>query len=202
MINQKRFHDAIVRNGLLLLLILQTVSCVGPQPGNFHHIPEPGSKPSINLSNLEKQIHENINRERQKHGLPLLRWNDALSRIARKHSNDMARRNYFSHRSPDGRDFLYRYRQAGYSCAVQVNERMYTGAENIFQNNLYDRVVFVDGAAHFDWNTSRKIAESTVHGWMNSPGHRKNILMPHWKSEGIGVAVSPDDKVYITQNFC
>ena len=37
---------------------------------------------------------------------------------------------------------------------------------------------------------------------INRSGHRKNILTPHWKREGIGVEVDPDDKVYITQNFC
>jgi uncharacterized protein YkwD len=37
---------------------------------------------------------------------------------------------------------------------------------------------------------------------MNSRGHRKNILFSHWRSEGIGVAIAPDGKVYITQNFC
>ncbi len=37
---------------------------------------------------------------------------------------------------------------------------------------------------------------------MKSPGHRENILTPHWKREGIGVEIAPDDNVYITQNFC
>jgi uncharacterized protein YkwD len=60
----------------------------------------------------------------------------------------------------------------------------------------------VNREARYDWNTIKQIAESTVKGWMHSPGHRKNILAPHWRSEGIGVALSPDDKVYITQNFC
>ncbi|MBS1128555.1 MAG: serine protease, partial [Nitrospirae bacterium] len=39
-------------------------------------------------------------------------------------------------------------------------------------------------------------------GWMNSQGHRKNILTPHWLNQGIGVFISTDDTVYITQNFC
>ena len=60
----------------------------------------------------------------------------------------------------------------------------------------------VNSVPQYDWNSSRKIAETTVKGWMNSPGHRKNILTPHWRSEGIGIAISPDDKVYITENFC
>jgi uncharacterized protein YkwD len=114
----------------------------------------------------------------------------------------MAKRNYFSHFSPEGHDFSYRYKQDGYSCALRVDDRIYRGAENIFQNNLYDRIIYVNDVPNYEWNTTAHIAETTVQGWMNSPGHRKNILTPDWKSEGIGVAVSPDDKVYITQNFC
>ncbi len=193
----------ILRFWVLLFQILCLISCATPQPsrtGSFH---ERGNRPSINISNLERNIHDFINGERRKHGLSPLAWNDTLSSVARKHSQDMAMRNYFSHDTPEGHDFSYRYRQAGYSCSVPGKGNIYfTGAENIFQNNLYDRVVFTDGVAHYDWNTVRKITESTVHGWMNSQGHRKNILTPHWKSEGIGVAISPDDKVYITQNFC
>jgi uncharacterized protein YkwD len=192
-----------LRFGLMLFLIPCLISCATPRPSRTGRISEIGNRPSINISKLEKNIHDLINRERQKHGLALLAWNDTLSSIARKHSKDMADRNYFSHDTPEGHDFSYRYSQDGYSCAIHGQGNIYyTGAENIFQNNLYDQVVFTDGVSHYDWNTAGKIAESTVHGWMNSPGHRKNILTPYWKSEGIGVAISPDDKVYITQNFC
>ncbi len=161
-----------------------------------------GVQPRINVRELEKRIHALINEERKRQGLTQLAWNAALSRIATKHSSDMAKRNYFSHHSPEGHDFSYRYKQEGYSCALPVGDTIYMGAENIFQNNLYDRIVYVNGAAHYDWNNMEKIAETTVQGWMHSPGHRKNILTPHWRSEGLGVAIAPDDKVYITQNFC
>jgi uncharacterized protein YkwD len=195
--------SVIVRFGLLLFLITHLVSCATPQPSRTGRIPERGNRPSITISELEKNIHDLINRERQKHGLSPLLWNDTLSIIARKHSQDMANRNYFSHNAPEGHDFSYRYGQAGYSCAVHGQGNIYyMGAENIFQNNLYDRVVFVDGVAHYDWNSEGKIATTTVRGWMDSKGHRKNILTPHWRSEGIGVAIAPDGKVYITQNFC
>ncbi|HUI67608.1 MAG TPA: CAP domain-containing protein [Nitrospirota bacterium] len=193
----------ILSIGLLLFLIPCLISCATPQSSRTGRAYEHGNRPSINISKLERNIHDLINRERQKQGLSPLAWNDTLSSIARKHSQDMAMRNYFSHVTPEGHDFSYRYSQAGYSCAVHGQGNIYyTGAENIFQNNLYDRVVFMDGVAHYDWNTAGQIAESTVYGWMNSQGHRKNILTPYWKSEGIGVAISPDDKVYITQNFC
>jgi uncharacterized protein YkwD len=90
----------------------------------------------------------------------------------------MAKRNYFDHISPEGRDFLHRYRQGGYQCSVPVADTVHMGAENIASNNLYDSVTTVDGKAFYDWNSQTKIAETTVQGWLKSPGHRKNILTP------------------------
>jgi uncharacterized protein YkwD len=166
--------------------------------------PLPGreNQPKLDLSSLEKRIHDLINKERQKHGLSTIRWDDALKRIAQKHSADMAKRNYFSHTSPEGRDFSYRYIKSGYACAITIENRIYKGGENLFQNNLYTSVTTVNGVSYYDWNTLEDIAETTVEGWMNSPGHRKNILTPVWLREGIGVSIAPDDKVYITENFC
>jgi uncharacterized protein YkwD len=196
----KRFQKNFCFCLLGVLIVLS--SCAERRPAQPVMVPAERSKPRIAVSELEKRIHILINEERRKHGLTSLAWNGTLSKIATRHSSDMAKRNYFSHYSPEGHDFFYRYRQAGYSCAVPDGERIYLGAENIFQNNLYDRIVFVNDVAHYEWNSMTKIAKTTVRGWMNSPDHRKNILTPHWKSEGIGVAVSPDNKVYITENFC
>jgi uncharacterized protein YkwD len=160
------------------------------------------SQPRIGIHELEKNIHALINKERTKHGLSALAWDDTLGRISRKHSQDMAKRNYFSHDSPEGHDFSYRYRQDGYSCAVRWQSVIYTGAENIFQNNLYDSITTINGVRYYDWNSEGKIAETTVEGWMNSSGHRKNILTPHWKKEGIGVAIATGGRIYVTENFC
>jgi uncharacterized protein YkwD len=41
-----------------------------------------------------------------------------------------------------------------------------------------------------------------VEGWMKSPGHRENILAPHWKRQGIGVEIAPGNRILVTQNFC
>ena len=165
-------------------------------------LPGREKQPKLDFSALEKRIHDLINKERQKHGLSTIRWDDALKRIAIKHSADMAKRNYFSHTSPEGHDFSYRYIKSGYACSITIENRIYKGAENLFQNNLYTSVTTVNGVKDYDWNTLEEIAESTVEGWMNSPGHRKNILTPVWLREGIGVSIAPDDKVYITENFC
>jgi uncharacterized protein YkwD len=163
---------------------------------------EAKKQPPIKIAALEQQIHKLINKERRRQGLPPLSWDNALAAVARSHSRDMAKRNYFSHYSPEGRDFSFRYKEAGYQCALRVGSSLYLGAENILQNNLYDSVTTINGTAYYDWNTQEKIAETSVQGWMKSPGHRKNILTPQWRKEGIGVVIAPDDKVYITQNFC
>jgi len=79
------------------------------------------------------------------------------------------------------------------------------GGENIALNHLYDKVMIIDRYKYYDWNSQDKIAETTVQGWMKSPGHRENILTPYFKSEGIGVFINTSDtdgRVYITQNFC
>lgn len=159
-------------------------------------------QPRVDASSLARRIHQLINQERQKHGLVQLSWNDALARIARGHSRDMAMRGYFSHDSPEGSDFSDRYRREGFTCALRVGTTVYGGGENIFQNNLYDSVTTVNEKAYYDWNTEEQIAKTTVQGWMASPGHRKNILTPHWRTEGVGVHLGPAEKIYITQNFC
>jgi len=159
-------------------------------------------QPEINISRLEKQIHDLINLERKKKGLASLDWNKKLSAIARKHSVDMAEKKYFSHFSPEGKDFLYRYEQGGFRCNIRIGSEIYLGSENIFQANLYDSVTYANEVAYYDWNTEADIANQVVRGWMNSALHRKNILTPHWNTEGIGISISADGMVFVTQNFC
>jgi len=159
-------------------------------------------QPKINAAALEKQIHALINKERQLKGLAQLGWDDVLAGIARNYSRDMATRHYFDHYSPEGQDFSKRYQQAGYQCAVRINRTIHMGGENIALNHLYDSVTTINGQAFYDWNSEDKIGETTVKGWMNSPGHRQNILTPYFQHEGIGVFIDREGKVTVTQNFC
>jgi len=115
----------------------------------------------------------------------------------------MAKNNYFSHVNLRGLDPTGRGSQVGYSCYKNYGSYYTTGiAENIFQNNLYDSVTYYNGVPSYDWSSQEEIAQSTVNGWMNSPGHRQNILTSTYDSQGIGVAIAADDKVYITEDFC
>jgi uncharacterized protein YkwD len=159
-------------------------------------------QPTVEATALANRIHAQINEQRKKHGLQSLAWNDALSRIAAKHSRDMANRNYLGHDSPEGKTFSHRYQQEGYSCEIRIGNLIYAGAENIALSRLYNSTTTENNIAYYNWNSAQEIARKTVDGWMNSPGHRKNILTPHWRQEGIGIEVGPDNKIYITQNFC
>ncbi|NET86189.1 MAG: CAP domain-containing protein [Moorea sp. SIO1F2] len=70
-------------------------------------------------------------------------------------------------------------------------------------SHLYRSIIYYNSFPSYNWMTQGEIANSTVAGWMSSPGHRKNILTATYDREGIGVAVSRErNEVYITQNFC
>ena len=108
-----------------------------------------------------------INRQRAAHGLHPLHGNGALGRAARGHSSDMVRRHYFSHYTPQGVGPFQRMLGTGYA----AHHRVCAIGENI-------------AAA-----TGRFASPgSIVKIWMNSPGHRANILSAGFHDTGIGVA--------------
>ena len=160
--------------------------------------------PIYDAKQIEYLVHELTNQERLKHGLSQLAFDSEIAQIARGHSSDMASRNYFAHETPEGLNPTDRADQQGYSCQKIVGLLIYTGiAENIFQGHLFDSYYTVnDVITSYDWISEEKIAEITVDGWMNSPGHRENILTEIFDREGIGVEITQDHKVYVTQNFC
>jgi len=162
------------------------------------------NKPVYDAQQIEYLVHEFTNQERLKHGLSQLAFDSEIAQIARGHSQDMASREYFAHETPDGLNPTGRADEFGYSCNKIVGLLIYTGiAENIFQGHLFDSYYTVnDVITSYDWISEEKIAQVTVDGWMNSPGHRENILTEIFDREGIGVEITEDHKVYVTQNFC
>jgi uncharacterized protein YkwD len=145
-----------------------------------------------------------INKQRTIHNLASLSLDLALSEIARDHSEDMAALNYFAHVDPDGENPTDRGADAGYTCRKEyASYYTYGIAENLFQNNLWSSATYYsDGRTEYDWSSPEEIAQTTVGGWMNSSGHRENILTPSFDREGIGIAIAPDNKIYITEDFC
>jgi hypothetical protein len=100
-------------------------------------------------------------------GLTPLVANAELTTAAQRHSDDMVARKYFSHTSADGRMFSQRISAAGYLTGA----RSYSLGENI-----------ASGSGSL--GTPQKI----VAGWMNSAGHRANILNASFRDSGVGVA--------------
>ncbi len=100
-----------------------------------------------------------VNEERNTAGLPALVWHDGATEVAWAHSLDMDVRNFFDHTNPDGELPWDRLTAAGVAWS--------TAGENIA------------------WGYSSPAAVMT--GWMNSPGHRANILNTSYTHIGIGV---------------
>jgi uncharacterized protein YkwD len=100
------------------------------------------------------------NEHRRAAGCGDLAWNGALATAAQRHADDMAANNYFSHNSRNGATFAARIRAAGY--------RYRLAAENIA--------------------AGQQSPEEVVATWMDSPGHRANILNCRLRHVGIGFA--------------
>ena len=126
---------------------------------------------------FERRAFELINDERRARGQEPLRWDADLNRLARQHSENMARQNFFSHTDRDGLDTADRAAVGGV-CGWRAI------AENIAYNQGFDDPVAF-----------------AVERWMQSAKHRENILRNAFTHAGIGVARAADGRVYFTQVF-
>ena len=159
--------------------------------------------PTLVAESISLLAHDLVNKERGSNGLGELMYDEALAEIARKHSEDMAQNGYFAHDNLMGESFSDRYARGGYLCANRQGMVIYGGAENIHQGWRFGRTTYSgERIINREWHNELKIAQFAVVGWMNSPGHRANILNGVYNREGIGVAFAPDGKLFITQNFC
>ncbi len=140
--------------------------------------PVPGS-----VREYESGIHDAVNEIRREHEVDQLSFNEEIADIARAHSEDMAEREYFSHYSPEGDGPGDRMSTFYPQSCRMVGENIASVAGS--QTNAIDEQV-----------------DQIVSGWMNSPGHRENLLREAFDEQGIGVAIINDDRVIATQKFC
>ncbi len=159
---------------------------------------------TIDILQIEALTHDLINAQRSMHGIHPLDHIEKVRLIARSHSEDMASRNYFSHDNLEGLDPSDRGRRAGYDCRKDYGSYYTFGlAENIHQGWLFGSYLTSRGrTVPTDWFSLEELARNAVNGWMNSPGHRQNILDSSYDRAGMGIAISDDGKVFFTQNFC
>jgi len=136
--------------------------------------PAPSTAPAPS-GGVTTQVVTLTNAERAKAGCGPLAVNATLTAVAQAHSQDMATNNYFDHNSQDGRTPFDRMTAAGY--------RYSTAAENIA--------------------AGQRTPQDVMTAWMNSPGHRANILNCALKQIGVGYATGSSSQygVYWTQDF-
>ncbi len=165
-----------------LLHVIQEINALDPMafqaddaetpqyPGRALSAANHASATQANMTNEEFTIFTLVNQERSKHGQFPLNADHRLTAAARAHSQDMSDNSYFSHTSPGGRTGGDRITAAGYTSS--------RWAENI---------------AH--GHTS---PEAAMLGWVNSEGHRKNILSSDFCDLGVGYVSAGR---YWTQKF-
>lgn len=160
-------------------------------------------KPKFDPGKIENLIYQYTNEQRTRNGLATLANDASLASIARSHSEDMAVNGYMSHVNLDGKDPSDRAASVGYSCYKDYGTYYTYGvAENIAQNWLYTSYMTSGIYTSYNWHTEESLAREIVEGWMESPGHRQNILTSTYDRIGIGVGIASNDAVYSTQNFC
>jgi len=130
----------------------------------------------VSYSITPEDIIAQTNDQRGKNGLNSLTKNNQLTQAAQLKGQDMLTKGYWAHVSPDGKEPWYFILQAGYS---------------------YNRA---------GENLARDFRDTTsvVSAWMNSPGHRANIVNPYYKEIGVAVVSGPFngyDAVIVVQMF-
>ena len=133
----------------------------------------PEQKPSTDFSSYQQQVLDLVNAERTKRGISALTLDSNLSSVATKNSQDMVNKNYFDHTSPTYGSPFDMMKQFGISYR--------TAGENIAKG--------------------QKTPQEVVTAWMNSEGHRKNILNPNFTNLGVGIAKDSKGTTYWTQMF-
>jgi uncharacterized protein YkwD len=125
---------------------------------------------------LEEQLHREINRIRSERHLIRLERRSDLDRVALAHSQDMAKRGFFSHHSPEGASPLDRLQGAGIA-------GMRLAAENLGKTT--------------ETNPNLKIVEH----WLDSTDHRDNLYAPAFNFTGIGIVRDATGALLYTQVY-
>ncbi|MDQ0226822.1 cell wall-binding repeat-containing protein [Metabacillus niabensis] len=158
----------------MVAAVLLTAPAYTPYTGSYADVTESSdaTKRTQLRNSFEKQEWDITNAYRVRYGKQPLTWDSKAGLTARNHSQDMINRSFFDHENPDGEWPIDRMLADDIDLSV--------AGENI-------------AAGYFD--------PIEVHdGWVNSLGHRVNLLEPEYSHLGVGVAID-DTYVYYTQNF-
>lgn len=137
--------------------------------------------PGIDGEILEERIFDAVNERRIEGGVEPFVHSERVRLIARLHSADMAEREFFNHTNPDG-------------IAPPGRHERYEGCDRPNENIAVLR--------RPDTNDTEAIAKNIVSMWSNSEGHNKSMMISYDKVSGVGVYITEEKNIYVTQNFC
>jgi len=148
-----------------------------------------------NIAWLERRTFDLVNGERAAQDLTILKWNEDVAAVARAHSTDMAVNAFFSHTGSDGSNVSTRLMADG---VYYWN----SSGENILKESgiSYYLVNILGMVKKTEYCTFEQLAQNATVGWMNSTGHRENILHEGYDETGMGVYAF-NNSFYFTQDF-
>jgi uncharacterized protein YkwD len=163
-----------VRNAVVTAALIAVPTMVGAPAFAAATAGTPKRAAVVDQAAYETEVVTLTNAERTAHGCPALRVDSRLTEAARAHSADMAKTRTMSHTGSDGSNFVTREVRAGYP-------KRDAAAENVA----------------YGYQTPQQV----VTAWMNSTGHRRNILNCANAAIGVGVALTSSGTPYWTQDF-
>lgn len=129
-------------------------------------------------SQIEQLIFTKVNEERVRAGMSTLSYSGLMEKYARIKSQDMGDRNYFDHKNPEGE-----------LITAQMDR------DSISYRSWGENIAYIGGVSDIN-----ELANQFMTNWMNSQGHRENILSPNFTSIGVGV-YKAGNRYYATQEF-
>jgi uncharacterized YkwD family protein len=145
-----------------------------PEPTKSTPAPTPvQASTDSGFSSYQQDVLNIVNKERTSRGLSALKLSSEVSKVASTKSQDMVNKGYFDHNSPTYGSPFDMMNQFGISYR--------SAAENIAMG--------------------QRNPQEVMNGWMNSDGHRKNILNSSFTGMGIGIAKDSNGRLYWTQMF-
>jgi len=127
---------------------------------------------------IEQLIFTKVNEERARAGMNTLSYSGIMEKYARVKSQDMGDRNYFDHKNPEGELITAQMTRDGIS-----------------YRSWGENIAYIGGVSDIN-----EVANQFMTNWMNSQGHRENILSPNFTSIGVGV-YKTGNRYYATQEF-
>jgi uncharacterized protein YkwD len=141
--------------------------------------PPPTTTVNGNFSaQIEQLIFTKVNEERSRAGMSTISYSSLMEKYARMKSQDMGDKNYFEHKNLEG-EFI----------TAQMDR------DGISYRSWGENIAYIGGVTDIN-----ELANQFMTNWMNSQGHRENILSPNFTSIGVGV-YKAGNRYYATQEF-